>query len=631
MRTRTLVVTLIAVFALAAAVAAIAAPNAPHIGYAYPPGAQAGTNVDVLVGGQFLRPTRFAVFSAPGITADIGDYYRPLTGVEASDLRDKMQAARDKLRAEVGPNGRPLRFTQDDVVKEAGLTPTDIANLEKFRQRNDPKRQLNPQLAETVTLHVHVDQSTPPGIYELRIIAPTGISNPLRFAVGSAPEVVETTPRASSDPMAVSQPPPFVIDGQILPGAVDTYTFHAAKGERVQVSVAARELMPYLADAVPGWFQAAVSVTDPAGREIAYADTGPIDPDPSVTVLAPADGEYGIAIHDALYRGREDFVYRVSVADATSDAQPPAAGAIDDTQLTGLPVVAEIKPNDSGARAQAVTLPVVVTGCVDKPGDRDVYAFQGTAGETVVAETIARRTGSPLDSTLSLIDGNGKLVAFNDDTPDPGAGMVTDQADSYISAKLPATGKYYVVVADALRHGGPDYVYRLRLSAPIPDFELRLMPSGIFVRNGSTASLTISVIRRDGFSGPVAFALQNAPRGCTLTGGPAVSTTDPTTLTLHVGNAPIGEYNPQVVGTATIGGVAVTREATPADNMMQAFAYYHMVTAQQWCVAIFPRLSPAVAAALAQGAAQRPGATKPVSTPAAPAPPKPQTPVVAAK
>ena len=46
-----------------------------------------------------------------------------------------------------------------------------------------------------------------------------------------------------------------MINGQIMPGDVDRFSFRARKGMRLVAIGAMRELIPYIADAVPGWFQ----------------------------------------------------------------------------------------------------------------------------------------------------------------------------------------------------------------------------------------------------------------------------------------------------------------------------------------------------------------------------------------
>ena len=89
---------------------------------------------------------------------------------------------------------------------------------------------------------------------------------------------------------------------------------------------------------------------------------------------------------------------------------------------------------------------------------------------------------------LKLTDAAGKLLAFNDDREDPGAGVNTHHADSYLMAKLPADGTYYVHLGDTARNGGEEYAYRLRISAPQPDFALRVVPSSVSLRSKATAA-----------------------------------------------------------------------------------------------------------------------------------------------
>ena len=61
-------------------------------------------------------------------------------------------------------------------------------------------------------------------------------------------------------------------------------------------------------------------------------------------------------------------------------------------------------PTTRPRSAQQVTLPIIVNGRIDPPGDWDVFRFQGRAGDQIVAEVQARRLDSPLDSVLRLTD-----------------------------------------------------------------------------------------------------------------------------------------------------------------------------------------------------------------------------------
>ena len=84
----------------------------------------------------------------------------------------------------------------------------------------------------------------------------------------------------------------------------------------------------------------------------------------------------------------------------------PVPFAVDD-----LPELTETEPNNGPRAAMPVTVPVIVNGRVSQPGDWDVFSFTGKAGQTLVAEVMARRLNSPLDSVLRLVDAAGKTVA----------------------------------------------------------------------------------------------------------------------------------------------------------------------------------------------------------------------------
>src|SRR5262249_3311269 len=114
-------------------------------------------------------------------------------------------------------------------------------------------------------------------------------------------------------PIAVDLPA--VLNGQMMPGAADPWRFHALKGQRLVAAAAARELIPYISDAVPGWFQAVITLRDAKGRELQTAGCYRFHPDPVMYYEVPEDGDYTLDIHDSIYRGREDFVYRVTAGE----------------------------------------------------------------------------------------------------------------------------------------------------------------------------------------------------------------------------------------------------------------------------------------------------------------------------
>jgi hypothetical protein len=255
-----------------------------------------------------------------------------------------------------------------------------------------------------------------------------------------------------------------------------------------------------------------------------------------------------------------------------------------------LPECFSRKPNNSKATAQWVTLPIIVNGRIDKPGQWDVFRFNGGAGDEIVAEVIARRLDSPLDSVLKLTDAAGNQLAFNDDYEDKGAGLQTQYADSYLRVTLPAAGAYYLYLGDAQHQGGPEYAYRLRLGPPRPDFALRLVPSSLSVRRGMSVPFTIYALRRDGFSNEIKLALKDAPPGFTLSGGTVPADKDQARVTLMAPTASEEHFfDLSVEGRALIEGHPVVHPAIPAENMMQAFAYRHLVSSKELKVSLTDR------------------------------------------
>ncbi len=604
----------------------------PHIGYVYPAGGQQGTTFTVSVGGQNLNGDIVASLTGAGVRIKATGYERPLTGKESQDLREEMQKLQDKRTA-----------ARTDPTKPA-FTVADGQRVIEIRDQiaRRGNRQSNPVIAETVTLEVVLAPDAAPGERELRLRTPGGLSNPMIFCVGQLPEFGEKVTTVTSEPAAgpnFAQAPrssrpktdleitlPAVVNGQILPGGVDQFHFAARQGQRLVVAASARSLIPYLADAVPGWFQATLSLHDAKGRELAYDDDFRFNPDPVLAYTIPADGRYVIEIKDAIYRGREDFVYRISIGELPFVTGIfPLGGTVGEPALFDLtgwnlpldriametkgkspgtfllsvrnqellsnpvrfaldaqPACLDAEPNDHIATAQPLALPIIVNGRIDRTGDVDVFRFEGKAGGEIVAEVVARRLGSPLDSVLTLTDAAGKQLALNDDTDDKGAGLLTHQADSRIGFTLPADGPYFLTLADTQHQGGPEFGYRLRIGPPRPDFELRVTPSGINVRAGAGAPLTVYALRHDGFSGEIALSLKNAPRGFSLSGARIPAGQDKIQLTLNAPPVPHDEpFDLTLIGTAIVHGKPVAHPAVPAEDMMQAFAYRHLVTAQE--------------------------------------------------
>jgi hypothetical protein len=94
--------------------------------------------------------------------------------------------------------------------------------------------------------------------------------------------------------------------------------------------------------------------------------------------------------------------------------------------------------------------------------------------------------------------------------------------------------------------------------------------------------VTVYALRRDGFAGDIALQLKDAPAGFIMSGGIIPGNAESVRLTLTMPPRPEGPRSLALEGRATIAGRDVRRAGIPAEDMMQAFYYHHLVPAKEW-------------------------------------------------
>ena len=410
----------------------------PHAGYVYPAGGRQGGHVRSHGGrAVFMDGVDRAIVSGTGVQATIVEYFKPLTQGQATQLRDRLK----------------------ELMEKSPRNAADEASIAEIRKKlaGFLRRPTAPAIAEIVRVQIALAPGASLGDRELRLATTNGLTNPLKFCIDALPEFSEPAAKAMGAARGVQirpapAPPndvtlPVIINGQITLGGVDRYRFQAIKGQHIVLAAKARELIPYISDAVPGWFQAAMSLTDAKGREVGYADHFQFHPDPVLYYEIPEDGPYVLAIHDSIYRGREDFVYRISVGELpfvtsifplggragqrtsvelrgwnlpagriVEEGKGKAAGVYPLVARQGefhsnavpfaidaLREVGEREPNHRKENAQRVVVPVIVNGRIEQAGDTDVFRIDGKAGDEVdrgdhgAAAQLAARFAAPPD------------------------------------------------------------------------------------------------------------------------------------------------------------------------------------------------------------------------------------------
>ncbi len=137
------------------------------------------------------------------------------------------------------------------------------------------------------------------------------------------------------------------------------------------------------------------------------------------------------------------------------------------------------------------------------PGDFDVYAVHGVAGQAITVD-LDTPTGD-LDPMVALFDSNGELVAFNDDD---GFSL-----DSLLSFKVPADGDYYAFVsgfpnfpADPFDSGsgdgagseGPYEVTITQGEVDVDVYGVRLRPGDVLGLSVSGSATLLGILDGDG-------------------------------------------------------------------------------------------------------------------------------------
>lgn len=539
----------------------------PYVGYIYPAGVQAGKTCRLIVGGQALQGVGSVWISGEGVHVQkvevVPNFPNPdgrqrqhlkrwLDGIARGD-RTEPPLPKDPNLDEWRSNRWWTALGTLDGQKLA------IVERDLFTPRN--ALQASPSLRQMMLVTVCVDANAKPGARQLVAMSGQGMSAPRPLYVTSAAHVAEPlyVPPHRRQPVPAEtdvRTGGVVLDGQIMPGEADVFGLRLAAGRPYAFTVTARELQPYIGDAVPGFFNAALVLKDATGKTVARADDADrFRPDPELSYTPETEGTYTLEIHDVLYRGRADFVYSILVDDVRTCPAPDADGVV-------------AVPGQVCAK----------TFTVDAPGPR-------------VLEVMARRKGSPLDAVLTLRkEGGGPALAQWDDmTNVVFTGTVPQgECDPIGTYDFREPGRYVAEISDRTGHGGPDYAWWLDVRCPQPGFAVYSTRSTLPVKRGQSLQLGLRVVRKDGFDGAVEIEFPDfiAAEGAVVTAG-----VDRVTARLGLSDDVLPRDLPGIRGEpvpvelfacAKIGDRIVRVPVQPCDEYEQAFAWKHLVPAESF-------------------------------------------------
>ena len=455
---------------------------------------------------------------------------------------------------------------------------------------------------QRVALQLEIGPGVRSGIHSLHLVSRQGGSNPLSFLVSSDPVMEESgdTPRGASEPQAVR--PPVILNGRISRNAeVDTYAVEVAAGEDLsfQLFSPAETYRPILRlyREEGSWLQ------EDKLAELEFSQKGSYRASRAKRWRHRFNraGRYLIGLGSVYGKAAPDFVYQLRIVPAEQDpgyedwpgsekpskwserqylrkltplrlrqlwartvkapVVPPGSKAGRGTEKqsrgrtgkSGSPdpssdgtnpdptVFEEKEPNGSRDRALAVSLPALISGRIEAPGDVDFFRFQLPAGQPLVFEVETPEVSPPAFSpSLKVLDSAGhplfdnkhrKIALTRQDPiflvellklhlPDRGSCSVGSLAffeslEAKVAADFTVAGQYYLQIGDLTsQNGHPDHAYRVVVRPRIPHVgELALEGDRINLKRGQVRKLKVTTGLEEGYSGQVALSLEGLPPG----------------------------------------------------------------------------------------------------------------------
>ena len=403
--------------------------------------------------------------------------------------------------------------------------------------------------ADKGKLKVTCAADAPAGIHWVRLANAEGAGSPRPFFVGSLPELEEKEPNQTlteATPLSGSA----VVSGKLgRRGDVDLFAVPLQPGQTLVADLMANEFLGSPMDAV-------LQLCDAAGTILLQNhDTRGLDP--RIVYAAPSAGTYYVRLFafpsepnsSINFAGGDNYLYRLTLTTGpfVDHALPLAAarGTATDPTLVGHNLVTPLSrwepaeylwrdthwwqpadaagmvplrlidqtplavlPTASREVPQPVSIPAVVAGELESPGDTDAVTIDARKGQKLEIKAASESLGYEADLVLAVFDAAGKSLAENDDGR-------RNQRDASLDFTAPADGTYSVVVRDLHGRGGLRMVYELSIGEDRPRYTLALAAGTYRVAPELTVEVPIAVNRAGGFKEEIEIAAAMLPPGVT--------------------------------------------------------------------------------------------------------------------
>ena len=484
-------------------------------------------------------------------------------------------------RLEATLRGQSLQGAYAVWFEREGVTAT-VERVEEVAAGGESNPSVEPSKAQKLTLGLRIDRSAGTGRYQLRVVSPQGVSGPLAFLVHDLPSVAEDQRATGQTSRAQAVDFPCAINGIVSrPGERDLYAVRAAKGQQLRFELISNPSGISMGGRAGyrGGFDSVLTLYRPRGswfeegrlHRLAYDDKSKANPrtNPRIETRFRQPGLYLLEVGSFYNLGGAKFSYQLRVTPngpaasertpATGNGSGPdpwrersfsrpirpdhirriltrtaetgkgagAAGAGNggprqeegsDSGRTAYLIVREQESNDGVGPVPEATLPFLVEGAIDQPGDVDrLVSFRVQPGQKLSFELETPEATLPdFNPRWAVLDEAGQAVLSNVYR------RVVRQALSYSKTIEPKTihtflrgGTYTLRVRDTTqRNGASGFRYRLLVRSQIPHAgELRVQEDRLNLVPGQAGKLTITTGQEEGFTGQIVLRVEGLPPG----------------------------------------------------------------------------------------------------------------------
>lgn len=561
----------------AAALTASAQLPQPKLFTVFPPGAKAGTTVDVAATGAELDEAQLR-FNHPGITAKALAAANQFAITVAADVPPGAYEARVLGRFGLSNPRTFIVGTLAEVVEKSGNnspeTAQEVALETTVNARTDSQAadyfKFTVKKGQRVLIDCAARELDSRAADALLLLAPDGRELE-RARTGG---LLDHT--AAADGPLIVKVHDFTYRGgdqyfyrlTVTTGPHIDYVFPPAaeQGKVAKVTVFGRNL--------PGGSPSKVSMDGKVLDQLTVDLAAPGDPAARqrlATTLALGGPSAGL----------DGFEYRAKGANGF--LSNPAL-----LTFANAPVVAEAEPNNSADKAQKISPPATLAGQFATPNDRDWFAFDAKKGDTFWVEVTSHRLGLPTSPFVVI-----QKAAKNDKGEETFAD-VQEFADSAVNLGGPEfntahrdpvgrfeakeDGSYRIGIRDLFGRtvASPRHVYLLALRKESPDFRLVAVPDSAPAKKapadvytsapsmwrGEALPIKLLVVRRDGFKEDIDVTVSGLPAGIIAPPVKIPAASNVFSLFLAAkDDAPAGLGEVKITGTAKLGDATLVREA----------------------------------------------------------------------